>query len=155
MSCFPSYNFTIDGHNMTVIEADGVETEPYTVDNLQVFAGLFTSYLWKSNLMKHPLFLFYRMTAQRYSVIVTADQPVDNYWIRAIPSAGNATTVNGMLAPSSEILFFNPSVGVNSAILRYDGAQNVEPTSTPLTITNYFNEGNLHVSQTISKHASD
>ena len=38
-------------------------------------------------------------TGQRYSVIVTADKPANNvnnnYWIRAIPSAGNATTANG------------------------------------------------------------
>jgi len=91
MSCFPSFNFSIDGHTLTIIEADGVETEPVTVDSLQIFA------------------------AQRYSIIVTANKPADNYWIRAIPSVGNATTAGG----------------VNSAILRYDGARNVDPTSSP------------------------
>lgn len=40
---------------MTVIEADGVETKPVTVDQLTIFAG------------------------QRYSVVVTADQKVGNY----------------------------------------------------------------------------
>lgn len=34
-----SYTFSIDGHNLTVIEADGVETEPVTVDSLTIFAG--------------------------------------------------------------------------------------------------------------------
>ena len=40
---------------MTVIEADGVETNPLTVDSFEIFP------------------------AQRYSVIVHADQPIDNY----------------------------------------------------------------------------
>lgn len=52
---FHSFTFSIDGHNMTVIEADGVETEPVVVDQLTIYA------------------------AQRYSVIVNADQAVDNY----------------------------------------------------------------------------
>ena len=38
------FNFSIDGHSMTVIEADGVETDPVTVDQLQIFAGQFTYY---------------------------------------------------------------------------------------------------------------
>lgn len=50
-----SYTFSIDGHSLTIIEADGVETQPLTVDSLTIFA------------------------AQRYSVVVTMDQPVDNY----------------------------------------------------------------------------
>lgn len=33
------YNFTIEGHKLTVIEADGIETEPHEVDTLQIFAG--------------------------------------------------------------------------------------------------------------------
>ena len=49
------YTFQIDGHNMTVIEADGVETESVTVDSLVIYAG------------------------QRYSVVVTANQTVGNY----------------------------------------------------------------------------
>lgn len=40
---------------MTVIEADGVETEPVVVDELNIFAG------------------------QRYSVIVEANQTAGNY----------------------------------------------------------------------------
>ena len=38
-SCEPNYIFSIDGHNMTVIEADGVETEPLLVDSIQIYAG--------------------------------------------------------------------------------------------------------------------
>lgn len=40
---------------MTIIEADGVETEPLTVDSFAIFPS------------------------QRYSVVFTADQPIDNY----------------------------------------------------------------------------
>lgn len=40
---------------MTVIEADGVETQPVPVDQLTIYAG------------------------QRYSVVVTANQPIGNY----------------------------------------------------------------------------
>lgn len=40
---------------MTVIEADGIETQPILVDSLTIYA------------------------AQRYSVIVHANQPIGNY----------------------------------------------------------------------------
>ena len=38
-SCDPNYVFSIDGHNMTVIEADAVNHEPVTVDSIQILAG--------------------------------------------------------------------------------------------------------------------
>jgi iron transport multicopper oxidase len=72
LSCDPSYNFTIDGHIMTIIEVDGVETVPETVDVLPVYAG------------------------QRYSVVVHANQSVANYWIRALPNLGNQSFVDGL-----------------------------------------------------------
>ncbi|KAH6897889.1 laccase 8 [Coprinopsis sp. MPI-PUGE-AT-0042] len=86
MSCDPNYIFSIDGHELTIIEADGQATAPLTVDSIQIFAG------------------------QRYSVILTANQPVDNYWIRALPNSGNGELPLGF------------DGGVNSAILRYLGA---------------------------------
>jgi len=49
---------------MTIIEADGVNTQPLTVDSLQIFA------------------------AQRYSLIVHAKEEGGNFWIRAEPRAG-------------------------------------------------------------------
>nr|QID90256.1 laccase [Trichaptum abietinum] len=101
-SCFPSYTFSIDGHSLTIIEADGVETQPLTVDSLNIFA------------------------AQRYSVVVTMDQSVDNYWIRLVPSSGTTGFTNG----------------INSAILRYDGATDADPTSTQ-TSGVVLNEANL------------
>lgn len=72
MSCDPNYSFSIDGHNLTVIEADGILTEPLLVDSLQVFAG------------------------QRYSVILNATQPVGNYWLRALPSTFGANFAGGV-----------------------------------------------------------
>jgi iron transport multicopper oxidase len=61
MSCEPSFGFSIDGHNLTIIEADGENTAPLLVDSLRIFA------------------------AQRYSVVFKANQPIGNYWIRADP----------------------------------------------------------------------
>ena len=93
LSCDPYYNFTIDGHDLTVIEADSVNTQPLVVDSIPIFAG------------------------QRYSFVLEANQPVDNYWIRANPNFGPVGFENGM----------------NSAILRYDGAPEIEPTSSSVT----------------------
>lgn len=39
ISCDPNYNFTIDHHTMTIIEADGQNTQPLNVDGLQIFAA--------------------------------------------------------------------------------------------------------------------
>jgi iron transport multicopper oxidase len=61
MSCDPNFTFSIDGHNLTIIEADGENTAPLLVDSIQVFAG------------------------QRYSAVLAANQPIGNYWIRANP----------------------------------------------------------------------
>ncbi|KAH9968472.1 Cupredoxin [Lactifluus volemus] len=66
ISCDPNFTFSIDGHNMTVIEADGISTQPLLVDSIQIFAG------------------------QRYSFL-KADQPSDNYWIRSLPQGGSYT----------------------------------------------------------------
>ncbi|KAK1227972.1 ferroxidase, multicopper oxidase [Marasmius sp. AFHP31] len=62
MACDVSHNFSIDGHKLTVIEADGVNHDPVVVDSIRFYAG------------------------QRYSAVVKADQPVGNYWVRANPN---------------------------------------------------------------------
>ncbi|RDX40997.1 laccase [Lentinus brumalis] len=107
MACEPNYNFTIDGHNMTIIEADGEYTEPLTVDFIQIFA------------------------AQRYSFVLNATQPVDNYWIRANPSVAlpNGTGFAG---------------GLNSAILRYAGAPDADPTTSQTPSVIPLVESDLH-----------
>lgn len=90
MACEPNYMFSIDGHNLTIIEVDGVSTEPLVVNQIQIFAG------------------------QRYSFILDANQPVDNYWIRFNANVG--------------VVGFDG--GVNSAVLRYIGSN---PTADPTT----------------------
>jgi iron transport multicopper oxidase len=39
ISCQPHFNFSIDGHQMTVIEAEGTNVQPLVVDNIQIFVG--------------------------------------------------------------------------------------------------------------------
>ena len=39
MSCDPAYNFAIDNHTMTIIEADGQNTEPVVADSLQIYVA--------------------------------------------------------------------------------------------------------------------
>ncbi|KAI0063810.1 laccase [Artomyces pyxidatus] len=100
ISCDPSFTFSIDGHQLTIIEVDGNNVQPLHVDNLEIFAG------------------------QRYSVVMTANQPVGNYWIRSVPPGGEVD-----------------NSGLNAAILRYNGAPSKNPTSNsslslPLVETN-------------------
>ncbi|KAG6887009.1 hypothetical protein C0992_001200 [Termitomyces sp. T32_za158] len=89
---------------LTIIEVDGVNHSPVIVDSIQIYSG------------------------QRYSVIVAATQPVGNYWIRALPSAGCTTFESG----------------ANSAIFRYLGAAPVEPTTTNSSLHNPLVETSLH-----------
>ncbi|VDB98171.1 unnamed protein product [Peniophora sp. CBMAI 1063] len=105
ISCDPNFMFSIDQHVLTVIEADGNSVRPHNVSSIQIFA------------------------AQRYSFVLNANQPADNYWIRAIPnSATNNSTKNGL----------------NSAILNYDGIDVADPTSKELSSKNPLVETNLH-----------
>ncbi|TFK32861.1 laccase 2 precursor [Crucibulum laeve] len=104
ISCDPNYVFSIDGHTMTIIEVDGVNVTPLVVDSIQIFAG------------------------QRYSFVLTADQDVGNYWIRANPNVGT-TGFDG---------------GINSAILRYAGANDTDPTTDQTPNSNPLLETNLH-----------
>ncbi|KAG7448641.1 Cu-oxidase-domain-containing protein [Guyanagaster necrorhizus] len=90
------FTFSIDKHSLTVIEADGVELTPSVVDTVQMLAG------------------------QRYSVVVHADQRVDNYWINAPYVGGNA--LNNL----------NQNATLSRAILRYAGAPRQDPTA-PMT----------------------
>jgi iron transport multicopper oxidase len=105
MSCEPSFGFSIDGHKLTIIEADGENTVPLVVDSLRIFA------------------------AQRYSVVLEANQPIGNYWIRADPDARGLPGFDG---------------GRNSAILRYAGAPIADPTTTQTPNVQPLNEVDLH-----------
>ncbi|KZV76730.1 multicopper oxidase [Peniophora sp. CONT] len=61
MACDPNFIFSIDSHELTIIEVDGTNVQPLTVTQIQIFVG------------------------QRYSFVLQANKRVDNYWIRALP----------------------------------------------------------------------
>ncbi|KAH9479159.1 Laccase-2 [Psilocybe cubensis] len=90
----------------TVIEADSQSVQPLTVNEITIYAG------------------------QRYSFVLYANNPVGNYWIRALPDEDG---------PSKD-LFKN---GINSAILRYSGAPAVDPTTQKASPANPLVEANL------------
>ncbi|KAH9164028.1 laccase [Lactarius sanguifluus] len=104
ISCDPAFNFSIDGHQLTIVEVDGENSQPLVVDSLQIFAGEFVD--------QRP-----RKTYRRTDFQLNANQPVDNYWIRAVPNAGPNQNFTDL---------------TNLAILRYLGAPIVDP-SDPTT----------------------
>ncbi|KZP07255.1 multicopper oxidase [Athelia psychrophila] len=94
ISCDPNYTFSIDSHSLTVIEMDSINIIAKNVDSIQIYAG------------------------QRYSFILTANQTIGNYWIRANPNLGTTGFAGGL----------------NSAALRYVGAnRTADPTSLQTT----------------------
>ncbi|KAJ7060806.1 Cupredoxin [Mycena amicta] len=105
-----SFTMSVDNHNLTIIAADGVETVPHTVNQFIAHAG------------------------QRYDVVITANQPVANYWINAVISGGNPV--------------HNPLLNatLSRGVFRYQGAPSAEPTS-PITLgptnPNFLNEADL------------
>ena len=123
LSCDPNYTFSIDNHTMTVIEADTVNSQPLEVDSIQIFSSQRYSFVVRTT------FLSVNPCVSNTSFQLEANQPVDNYWIRAEPNFGN----------------IGFSDGINSAILRYEGAPNAEPIATEApTLTNPLVESNLH-----------
>jgi len=94
ISCDPSFIFSIDNHDMTVIEVDGTNVQPLLVDSLEIFVG------------------------QRYSVVINTNQPVANYWIRALPNGSSAINRT----------FDNLN---NLAVFHYRGAPHGHPTVDP------------------------
>ncbi|KAF9436682.1 hypothetical protein BGZ76_003283 [Entomortierella beljakovae] len=83
---FADFHFSIDNHTLTVIEADGVDMNPVDVQRIPIHV------------------------AQRYSVLVHANQTVGNYWIRALMNTNCFNVDNPAL---------NPNV---MAVVHYDGA---------------------------------
>ncbi|KAJ3865330.1 laccase [Lentinula novae-zelandiae] len=111
LSCRPFFTWSIDNHNLTVMELDGVEHDPVTVQNVDIYA------------------------AQRISAVVEANQPVDNYWMRAPPTGGAAGAAG------------NPNLNPNLtlAIVRYAGAPDAEPTSNNTGILGTkLDDANMH-----------
>ena len=119
---------------MTIIEADGVETEPLTVDSFAIFPS------------------------QRYSVVFTADQPIDNYCTSSDCDIGDNQSFDESLSLGIRVNPINSGVngianfttgfdgGINSAILRYKGADKVDPTTSENPNGIALNESDLSVS---------
>ncbi|XP_047952361.1 L-ascorbate oxidase [Salvia hispanica] len=73
LTALSALSFEIEGHNMTVVEADGHNVDPFVVKNLFIYSG------------------------ETYSVLVTADQdPSRNYWASAKVVSRNSSTPNGL-----------------------------------------------------------
>ncbi|KAJ3994728.1 laccase [Lentinula boryana] len=108
MSCGVDHGFSIDGHNLTIIEVDGVNTQPLTVNYIQLYA------------------------AQRYSIVLHANQKPDVYRVRALPTSGVGAA--------------NFTNSVNSGILRYKtapGPADREPTTSQQTDIVALDENDL------------
>ncbi|KZV53747.1 ascorbate oxidase [Dorcoceras hygrometricum] len=73
LTALSALSFQIESHNMTVVEADGHNVEPFEVKNLFIYSG------------------------ETYSVLIRADQdPSRNYWASAKVVSRNSTTPDGL-----------------------------------------------------------
>jgi FtsP/CotA-like multicopper oxidase with cupredoxin domain len=88
------FSVSLDGHPFTVLTSDFVPIETYVTNQLTLAIG------------------------QRYDVVITANQTVDNYWFRV--AVGTACGRNAMTTSGKQM----------GAILHYDTAPNSNPTST-------------------------
>ena len=73
MGCEANFVFQIDGHTFTVIEADGVNTNPVEVDSVQILAGM------SSRVISEITLTYIVYLGQRYSLIMEANQAVGNH----------------------------------------------------------------------------
>ncbi|KAJ3194032.1 hypothetical protein HK101_003633 [Irineochytrium annulatum] len=89
VAAFAGFTFGIDGHKLRVVEVDGIQVEPYVVDEISV------------------------NVAQRYSVLVTADQPTKSYWMRATMYHGapwtSAPDPMGLNATTLAVVDYSPA----------------------------------------------
>ncbi|XP_044470060.1 L-ascorbate oxidase-like [Mangifera indica] len=73
LTALSALSFQIEGHNMTVVEADGHYVEPFVVQNLFIYSG------------------------ESYSVLIKTNQnPSRNYWATTNVVSRNATTPPGL-----------------------------------------------------------
>ena len=90
------FHISIDQHNFTVITSDFVPVKPYVATSVSLFIG------------------------QRADIILTANQAIGNYWLRA--DIGDC----GRNAYAGKIL----------SIIRYDGAAIADPTQNATELVN-------------------
>ncbi|THU81230.1 laccase [Dendrothele bispora CBS 962.96] len=107
ISAYALFTFSIDQHKLTVIEADGISHEPLPVDGFEI------------------------LVAQRYSVVLEANQPVGNYWISG-PMTMQHSSDNKNL--DTQNVF---------AVLHYVGAPDADPPSKPKGGVKLLDESNL------------
>ncbi|KAI9745890.1 MAG: hypothetical protein M1818_000571 [Claussenomyces sp. TS43310] len=108
---FAEYQFSIDNHTLSVIEADGTMVEPLGVHRLDI------------------------NIAQRYSFILTADQALDNYWIRAEMNTNCFTTANDVLNPDVRAVLSYSNTSTVPDATSVDWADALEQTCTDLNST--------------------
>ncbi|CAG8629619.1 15279_t:CDS:2, partial [Acaulospora morrowiae] len=102
-SAMAHFTISIDNHPLKIIEVEGTIVEPVTVEVLSV------------------------NIAQRYSVIVDANQPIENYWIRATLSNCSLPGQFPLTINYNETkIFQNMNI---TGILKYEGAPDTLPTS--------------------------
>ncbi|CAG8496081.1 8828_t:CDS:2 [Scutellospora calospora] len=98
-----AFIFSIDNHPMKVIEVDGIIVKSFEINRISMHV------------------------AQRYSVIIDANNDVKNYWIRA-------TLSPECIPHSNTTINFNSAINYNvTAILSYDGADNKDPETNAFT----------------------
>ncbi|KAF0381434.1 extracellular dihydrogeodin oxidase/laccase [Gigaspora margarita] len=99
-SALVHYILSIDNHPLTIIEVDGTLVKPVTLNTIPI------------------------NIAQRYSVILDANQEIDNYQIRA--------HITDCTAIDNKTLNFDSAINYDvTGILKYDGAKDKPPTSNP------------------------
>ncbi|KAM1484221.1 hypothetical protein TB2_035438 [Malus domestica] len=73
LTSLSALNFQIEGHNMTVVEADGHYVEPFEIQNLYIYSG------------------------ETYSILVKANQnPSRNYWMTTNVVSRKPATLTGL-----------------------------------------------------------
>ncbi|KAB1209571.1 L-ascorbate oxidase [Morella rubra] len=73
LTALSALSFQVEGHNMTVVEADGHYVEPFVVNNLFIYSG------------------------ETYSVLIKADQdPSRNYWMSTNVVSRKPETADGL-----------------------------------------------------------
>ncbi|KIK54015.1 hypothetical protein GYMLUDRAFT_264864 [Collybiopsis luxurians FD-317 M1] len=108
ISCDPNYIFSIDGHSFTARTFLLLVDIKVHEDIIQVIEADGVNH---AQVAADSIQIF---AGQRYSFVLNATQNVDNYWVRALPNVPTMSNFSG---------------GKNSAILRYQGAPDAEPTS--------------------------
>jgi len=104
---FANFQFSIDGHTLTVIEADGVDMQPVPVQSLPIHV------------------------AQRYSVLVQANQTADNYYVRATMNTNCFFTSNRALDPFVKAVIHYETAPVTES---FDSSNRTVPSMAPLCV---------------------